>query len=82
MLPRPLSAPPRAANTLEMQLWQAEASRMESKEGKCSKKKMLKVLYRMFTAVTYTVKVLTQSRAVSVKVDNCRLLLSAEFNYL
>lgn len=55
---------------------------MESKEGKCSKKKMLKVLYRMFTAVTYTVKVLTKSRAVSVKVDNCRLLLSAEFNYL
>ncbi len=44
---------------------------MESKEGKSSKrKKTLTVLYSMFSAETYTVKVLTQCCAVCVKVDN------------
>lgn len=47
---------------------------MESKERKCSKKTKTKQtlmdLYRMFTAVTHTVKVLTQCCAVGVEVDN------------
>lgn len=58
-----------------MQLWQAERllkwkAKRENAVKKTKTKQTLMDLYRMFTAVTHTVKVLTQCCAVGVEVDN------------
>lgn len=54
-----------------MQVWQAERLlKWKAKRENAVKKTTLMDSYRMFTAVTHTVKVLTQCCAVGVKVDN------------